>query len=45
MSFKIIDKELLKKHDQIWKRIEKLPKIKFCTKPAYGDDEKHMQTV
>ena len=44
MSFKISDKELLKKYDQIWKRIEKLLKIKFDSKPVYGDDEKYIKT-
>ena len=44
MSFKISDKQLLKKYDQIWKRIEKLLKIKFDSKPVYGDDEKYTKT-
>ena len=43
MSFKISDKESLKKYDQIWKRIEKLIKIKFGSKPVYGDDEKYIK--
>ena len=29
MSFKISDKKLLKKYNQIWERIEKLLKIEF----------------
>ena len=44
MSFKINDKELLKKFDQMWKIIEKLLKIKFDSKPVYGDDEKYIKT-
>ena len=51
MSFKISDKELLKKYDQIWKRTEKLLKIKFASTPVYDDDdddddddEKHTKT-
>ena len=44
MSFKISDKELLKKYDYIWKRIEKLLQIKFDCKAVYGDDEKHIKT-
>ena len=44
MSFKISDKQLLKKYDQIWKRIERLLKIKFDSKPVYGDDEKYTKT-
>ena len=43
MSFKISQKELLEKYDQIWKRIEKLPKIKFYSKTVYGDDEKYIK--
>ena len=35
MSFKISDKQLLKKYDQIWKRIEKVLKIKFDSKQRF----------
>ena len=31
MSFKISDKQLLKNCNQIWKKVEKLLKIKFDT--------------
>ena len=34
MSFKIGDKELLKKYNQIWKRVEKLLKIEFDSEPV-----------
>ena len=44
MYFKISNKELLKKYDQIWKRIEKVLKTKFDSNPVYGDDEKYIQT-
>ena len=44
MSSMINNKELLKKYDQIQKRIEKLLKIKFDSKPVYGDDEKYIKT-
>ena len=44
MSSKISGKELLKKYDKIWKRLEKLLKIKFDSKPVYGDDEKYIKT-
>ena len=40
MSLKISNKELLKKYDQIRKRIETLMKIKFDSKPVHGDDDK-----
>ena len=41
--FKISDKELLKKYNQIWKRIEKLLKIKFDSQLVYSDDEKYIK--
>ena len=44
MFFKIRYKQLLKKYNKIWKRIEKLLKIKFDSKPVYGDDEKYIKT-
>ena len=44
MSFKISDKQLLKKYNQIWKRIEKLLEIKSDNKPVYGDDKKYIKT-
>ena len=43
MSFKISDKQLLKKYNQIWKRVEKLLKIDFDSKPVYGDDDKYIK--
>ena len=44
MSFKIIDKQLLKKYSQIWKRVEISLKIEFYSKPVYGDDDKYVKT-
>ena len=44
MSFKISDKQLLKKCNQIWKKVEKLLKIEFDRKPVYGDDNKYIKT-
>ena len=38
MSFKISDKQLLKKYNQIQKKVKKLLKIKFDSKPVYGDN-------
>ena len=43
MSFKISNKQLLKKYNQIWKRVEKLLKIEFDSKPVYGDDDKYIK--
>ena len=44
MSFKINNKQLLKKYNQIWKRVEKLLKIEFDSKPVCGDDDKYIKT-
>ena len=44
MSFKIVNKQLLKKYNQIWKRVEKLLKIKFDSEPVYGDNDKYIKT-
>ena len=44
MYFKISNKELLKKYNQIWKKVEKLLKIEFDSKPIYDDDDKYMKT-
>ena len=44
MPFKISDTQLLKKYNQIWKRVEKLLKIEFDSKPVYGDDDKYIKT-
>ena len=35
---------MLKKYNQIWKRVEKLLKIEFDSKPVYGDDDKYIKT-
>ena len=44
MSFKINDKQLLKKCNQIWKKVEKLSKIQFHREPVYGDSDKYIKT-
>ena len=44
MSFKISDIKLLKKYDQIWKRVEKVLKIEFDRKPVYDDNDKYIKT-
>ena len=44
VPFKISDKQLLKKYNQIWKKVEKLLKIEFNSKPVYSDDEKYIKT-
>ena len=45
LSFKISHKQLLKKYNQIWKRVEKLSKIEFDSKPVCGDDDKYIKTI
>ena len=44
MCFKIDDNKLLKKYNQIWKRVEKLLKLEFDSKPFYGDNDKYIKT-
>ena len=43
MSFKISDKPLLKKYNQIWKRVKKLMNIEFDSKPVCGDNDKYIK--
>ena len=45
MSFKISDKQLLKKYKQIWKRVQKLLKIESDSKPVYGDNDKYIKKI
>ena len=44
ISFKINDRKLLKKYNQIWKKVEKLLKINFNSEPIYGGNEKYRKT-
>ena len=43
MSLQVNNKQLLKNYNKIWKKVEKLLKIDFESKPVYGDDEKHIK--
>ena len=43
MSFKISDKQLLKKYNQIWKRVEKLFKILYDSEPVYAHSDKYIK--
>ena len=45
MSFKISDKQLLKKYNQICKRVEKLLKIESDSEPIYGDNDKYIKKI
>ena len=42
-SFKISNKTLLKKYNQIWKRVKKLLKIEFDSEPVYDDNDKYIK--
>ena len=42
MSSKINYKQSLKNYSQIWKRVEKLLKIKSDSEPVYGDNDKYI---
>ena len=44
MSFKISYKKLLKKYNQIWKKVKSLLKINFDSEPVYGDNDKYIKT-
>ena len=44
MSFKINNKRLLKKCNQIWKSVEKLLKVESDSEPIYGHNDKYIKT-
>ena len=44
MSFKANNKQLLKNYNEIWEKVEKLMKIDFESKSAYGDENKYIKT-
>ena len=44
MSFKISDKQFIKKYNQIWKRVKKILKIEFDSEPVYGDSDRYIKT-
>ena len=43
MSLRVIDEQPFKNHNKIWKKVEKLMKIDFETKPTYGYDDKYIK--
>ena len=43
MPFKISNKQLLKKYNQIWKKVKSLLNIKFDSEPVYGDNDKYIK--
>ena len=44
MPLKVKDKQLLKNHNKVWEKIERLMIIDFGSKPNYGDDDKYIKT-
>ena len=44
MSFKISDSKLLKKYNQLWKKVKNLLNIKFGNEFVYGDIDKYIKT-
>ena len=41
MSFKINDSKLLKKYNQIWKKVDILLRVEFDRIPVYDDNDKY----
>ena len=44
MSLRVNDEQLFKKYSRIWKKVEKLMRIDFESKPTYGHDNKYIKT-
>ena len=45
MSFKVShNNKLLKKYNEIWKKVTSLMKTKFDSEPVYGHDDKYIKT-
>ena len=44
MSFKISDSKLLKKYNQLWKKVKNLLNIKFGNEFVYGVIDKYIKT-
>ena len=44
MSFKISNKQLLKKYNQIWKKVKILLNMKLDSGPIYGDNDNYIKT-
>ena len=40
MSFKVIDKKLLKNYNKLWEKISHLINEEFNSEPVYGDNNK-----
>ena len=44
MSFRVIDKKMLKKYNKIWDTAADLLGVQFDSYPVYGDNEKYIKT-
>ena len=44
MSFKVIEKKLLKKCTKIWQKSSSLMNMEFDSEPVYGDNDKYIKT-
>ena len=44
MSLWVNDQQLFKKDNKLWKKVEKLMRIDFQSKPTYGYDDKYIKT-
>ena len=44
MSLRVNDEQLFKKYNKIWKKVEKLMRIDFESKPTYGYGDKYRKT-
>ena len=44
ISFRTNNKRFLKNYNKIWEKAEELLKIKFESKPVYGDEDKYIKT-
>ena len=45
MSFRVNNKQSLINYNKIWKKVEKLLKINFESKPVCGDDNKYITKI
>ena len=44
MSFEVTDKQVLRKYNKIWQKVEELLNVKFESKSVYGDNDKYIKT-
>ena len=44
MSLRVNHEQLFKKYNEIWKKVKKLMRIDFESKPTYGYDDKYIKT-